>query len=201
LRLGAGRKLEEFAATARYYGLKWTSGRVGDFESGRTTPTLPTLILVTATLSNLIGRKVAVPDLFEGAGRVAISDRLSLDLSAVRAAFSEGAAVTALDMTHVRDTVKRSLAEWEELRKGWPQPLQAVPSGKIRGVCRAMSDSDKRMRKNIGVDFYMGAAAMTKLWGKPFTTRRDELTQPGAKAQEWGQVSQRLKAELERVVR
>ena len=203
LRRSAGVKLEEFAATARHYGLKWTSGRVGDFEAGRTAPTLPTLIVVAAVLSDLLGRRVEPGELFAGKGRVAINDRLSLDLGAVRSVFGKGAGVTALDVTAVRDKVKRSIAEWEELREGWPEPLLAVPPAKIARVRLAMSDSDLRMCRTIGVDGYQGAAAMTKLWNKPFTAKRDELATlagPNVNAQKLGQISRQLKAELQKVV-
>jgi hypothetical protein len=203
LRLIAGVKLEEFAATARHYGLKWTSGRVGDFEAGRTAPTLPTLIVVAAALSELLGREVEPGELFAGKGRVTVNDRLSLDLGAVRSVFGEGAGVTALDVTAVRDKVKRSIPEWEERQKGWSKPLRAVPPGKIRRVYREMSDSDLRMCRNIGVDRYLGAAAMARLWSKTFVARRDELAElagPNVNAQKLGQISRQLKAELVSII-
>jgi hypothetical protein len=203
LRLGADVKLEEFAATARFYGLKWTSGRVGDFEAGRTAPTLPTIIVVAAVLSNLLGRKVAPRELFEGQGRVTINDRLSLDLSAVRSVFGKGAGVTALDLTHVRDKIKRSIPEWAQQQENWPEPLRDVPPAKIGRVYLAMSDSDLRMCRNIGVDKALGAAAMTELWDKPFTAKRDELAElagQNVNAQKLGQISRQLKAELQKVV-
>jgi len=41
-------------------------------------------------------------------------------------------------------------------------------------------------RTNIGIDKYLGAAAMALLWNKKFTARRDQLTGPDAKPQEQG---------------
>lgn len=38
---------------------------------------------------------------------------------------------------------------------------------------------------------------MMKLWGKPFTVRRDELAGPGANAQAKGNCARALKAELQ----
>ena len=168
LRLGSNVTLEQFATTTKFYGLKWSSGRVSAFESGQTAPTLPTLIIVAAALSDLLGHNVAITDLLTGKGRVTINDRLSLTLTTVRSALCEGAAVKAADVTVDHNQM--------------------------------MSDSDLRMCRNIGVDRDLGAAAMMKLWGKPFTAKRDELTEPGANAQRRGQVSRRLKAELVKVV-
>jgi hypothetical protein len=51
-------------------------------------------------------------------------------------------------------------------------------------------------RTNIGIDKYLGAAAMALLWNKTFTARRDQLTGPDAKPQEQGLISRQLKAEL-----
>jgi hypothetical protein len=144
----------------------------------------------------LNGRKVTPRELFAGEGRVTINDRLSLDLDAVRSTFGEGAGITVLDMAGIRDQVKRAIPEWEKRRECWPKPLRAVPPAKIGRVYLAMSDSDMRMCRNIGVDRELGAAAMTKLWGKPFTAKRDELTEPGANAQRRDQISRQLKAEL-----
>ena len=43
IRKSAGLTLAEVAKAATTYGLAWTTGRVGAFESGRVSPTLPTL--------------------------------------------------------------------------------------------------------------------------------------------------------------
>src|SRR5882757_4643348 len=90
LRLDAGVTLEQMARAARIYGLLWTSGRVGDFEAGRTAPSLPTLIAAAAALGEAIGRPVSRAELVTGEGQVRINDKLSLDTSALRAALSGG---------------------------------------------------------------------------------------------------------------
>jgi hypothetical protein len=117
--------------------------------------------------------------------------------------FGEGASVTALDVAAVRDKVKPSIPEWTERRKGWPKPLRAIPIGKLSRVHLAMTDSDMRMCRNIGVDRDLGAAAMTKLWNMPFTAKRDELAAlagPNVNAQKLGQISRQLKAELQQAL-
>ena len=88
LRLGAGVKLDDFALAAKSYGLPWTSGRVGDFESGRASPSLPTLYAVAAALGQVIGRPVSLVELFAGEGSVQINEKLSVKLSVLRDALS-----------------------------------------------------------------------------------------------------------------
>lgn len=65
----------------------------------------------------------------------------------------------------------------------------------VRGTLR-----DMRMCKSIGVDLGTGAAAMDKLWGRPFSAERDSRAEPDANAQRKGQISRQLKAELQKVV-
>ena len=79
LRLDAKVTLEQMARVAQRYGLPWTSGRVGDFEAGRTAPSLPTLVAVTAALGEAIGRPVSLAELVTGEGQVHINNNLSLD--------------------------------------------------------------------------------------------------------------------------
>ena len=77
------RNLENFASAMQSH-LSWSTGRVGDFESGRAAPNLTTLFAVTAALSDVVGRPVAIADLFAGEGDVAINDQLTVDFSALR---------------------------------------------------------------------------------------------------------------------
>jgi hypothetical protein len=200
LRRSAGAKLEDFAAAARYYGLPWSSGRTGDFESGRVNPTLPTLLAVTATLSDILSRPVALQELFAGGGRVTVNRRLSLELASVRDALHDGYEVLARDVTGESERTLKAAEELAERMKTWPKSVRKVPGGDYRDVYVAMRDSDKRMCKTIGVDHSLGAAAMATLWGKTFTARRDELAGPDARAQERGQVSRRLKADLQDIL-
>ena len=173
LRLDAAVTLENFARAVTSCGLPWSTGRVGDFESGRASPSLTTLFAVTAALSDVIGRPVQLADLFGGEGDVAVNARVTVPLSALRAALTGEPVHFAGTGTLAADVVA------------------------VRGTLR---ESDMRMCKSIGVDLAIGAAAMDKLWGRPFSTERDHRAEPGANAQRKGQISRQLKAELQKVV-
>ncbi len=196
LRRSAGANLEDFAAAARHYGLRWSSGRVSDFESGRVLPTLPTLLAVTAALSAILKRPVALHELFRGGGRVNINGRLSFNLAGVRAALLDGYRVKAVDLPEEHNRLGQFAADLVERQKSWPESVRKVSGGDYKDVYFTLRDSDLRMCKNIGVDRELGIAAMATLWRKTFTARRDELAGPDASPQERGQVSRRLKAEL-----
>jgi hypothetical protein len=64
----------------------------------------------------------------------------------------------------------------------------------------AFREADARMCRTIGVTRERGAAAMYRLWGRPFSDERDARTEPGANAQRKGQISRQLKAELEEAI-
>ena len=173
LRRAARVSLENFASAMESHGLSWSTGRVGDFESGRAAPNLTTLLAVTAALSEVVGRPVQLADLFAGDGEVAINERLAVPLSALRAALTGEPVHFAGIGTLTAGVVA------------------------VRGTLR---ESDMRMCKSIGVDLGTGAAAMDKLWGRPFSAERDSRAEPGANAQRKGQISRQLKAELQKVV-
>jgi hypothetical protein len=175
LRLEAAATLENFARAVTSYGLPWSTGRVGDFESGRAAPSLATLFAVTAALSDVIGRPVRQAELFAGEGEVAINDRLTVPLSVLRAALT-GGPVHFVEPVHFAGT--------------------GTLTAGVVAVQGTLRESDMRMCKSIGVDLGIGVAAMVKLWGRPFSAERDHRAEPGANAQRKGQISRALKTEL-----
>jgi hypothetical protein len=203
LRLDADVTLEQMARVAQRYGLPWTSGRVGDFEAGRTAPSLPTLVAATAALGDVIGRQVSLADLVTGTGQVHINDKLSLDASALRDALSGGrisadAVPLLLPPQKVREMAQLAISQ---INFKWPNQLRAVKPEIRDEVLRDFSESDARMCKNIGVDQVLGAAAMAALWRRTFTAERDHRAGPDANAQRRGQISRQLKAALQEVVK
>ena len=82
LRLGAGITLEQFSASARFHGLRWTSGRVGDLESGKITLSVETALTVAAVLASLLGREVGLDELVAGDDRVTDSGRIVVSAAA-----------------------------------------------------------------------------------------------------------------------
>lgn len=176
LRLGAGLTLDLLAQAAQLYGLPWTTGRVGDFESGRAAPSLPTLYAVALALQQATGQPVTLADLFAGEGPVQINDKLFIELSELRAALSGG-----------------------------PVTGRVIPSGMLSAtvgwaMVGVFSEADTRMCKSLGITRERGIEAMAKLWGRPFSVERDSRAEPGANAQRRGQISRQLKAELQKVI-
>lgn len=184
LRLDAGKSLEDVAKAARAFGLPWSTGRVGDFESGKAAPNFTTMYVVAKAIGAVIGRPVELAELLAGDGPVMVNDNLAEQLADLRAAVSgqpvasglTGATKFAISVT----------------------PAIAMDANQY--VRRDFAESDLKMCRRLGVTPDVGAAAMAKLWGHTFRTERDRQAGPDAKAQRRGQISRRLQAELQKAI-
>lgn len=175
LRLAAGLTLDEFALVTRQYGLPWTSGRVGDLESGRVLPNLETVYTVAAALGHVTGHPVTLADLLTTDQPVAINDQLTADPDQLHAA-ATGGPVTGECETNFRKF-----------------------GAKVEAFI-ALREADWRLCKQLGINREYGAAVMSQLWGHTFSDERDRRAGPEANAQRRGQVSRQLKAQLEEAI-
>lgn len=185
LRQGASINLQDLARAMRPYGLEWSTGRVGDFESGRAAPNLATLLVVAAALGDVIGRSVTLVDLFNGKGDVAINDKLAIPLARLRTVLPGGVILPY--------SVPLADATFEAVGSVNPELYR-----RVRGDFR---EADERICKSLGIDPHVGAAAMSTLWKQTFVAERDSRAGPKANAQRRGQVSRKLKAELQEALR
>jgi transcriptional regulator with XRE-family HTH domain len=202
LRTAGGVTLSQVADAARFCGLPWSSGKVGDFESGRVSPSLPTYLAVASALSNVLDRPVALPDLLTGVtGRVAVSSRITMDADHLRAVLSGAAVDLAVDdlvgesdqiVSRVRDALTR--------RESFPAAVRKVKMGVHLAVAHDFGDGDLRIARSLNIDPELAAAAMAAAWGRTFVQQRDLIAGPDATPQKKGRVSRQLKSELLAVV-
>jgi transcriptional regulator with XRE-family HTH domain len=179
LRQDAGATLEDLASAARSYGLRWSTGSVGSFESGRTVGVnLENLLAVASALGDVIGRKITLAELFTGEGDVELTEGLPLPLAELRAALSGVAVGVPVVRVAGADVAALGVA-----RRSFP-------------VYDAFRETDVRICKSLGVSPEVGASAMARLWKKTFVAERDRLAGPDANAQRRGRISRQLKAEL-----
>lgn len=190
IRLAAGVTLAEVAKTARFYGLPWTSGKVGDFESGRVSPTLPTLFAVAATLSDVCERPVSLAALFPGSNVIEVNDSVDVEESRLREALT-GAAI----QWEARDDLAMALDYVDDFHR-LPAALRPVNVDIYRAVARDFSETDQRMAAAVGADRIAATAAMAKLWGRTYKAERDSRAGADANAQRKGRVARALKDEL-----
>ena len=80
IRLEAGVTLDRLAVAMKLCGLRWSTGRIGSFESGHVPARIETLYTVALALGQATGRSVSLADLFAGDDEVVINDELTVDL-------------------------------------------------------------------------------------------------------------------------
>jgi transcriptional regulator with XRE-family HTH domain len=190
MRVDAGVTLEQFAQTAKLYGLPWTTGRVGDFEAGRVAASVPTLYAVALVLQHVTEQPVTLAELFAGDGVVALNDELTVDVSAL------SDAMTGQPVQQTLPNLRRTLAS--QLAVGDTIVTADGRRVLVDLLIEECRESDTRLLRGIGVTPRRGAAAMAKLWGQTFSAERDDRAGPDANPQRKGQISRQLKAQLKK---
>ncbi|MBF6071871.1 hypothetical protein IU436_29595 [Nocardia farcinica] len=199
LRIDAGATLEQMASALDDYGVRWSTGRVGDLESGRVAATIPTTIAVALALSQLQSRTVGIAELFEGDATVRINDRMTLHRGALHDIFA-GRELTGIPFTEnekldVQAIMRVVRAETDRMRRfaekygdvGMPLMLHAE---------RSIGLAEKRAAEDLGVKPATVAHAAVYMWRRTFSEERDRRAGANASPQKLGQVSRQLKAEI-----
>jgi transcriptional regulator with XRE-family HTH domain len=191
IRREAGVTLDRLAVAMKLCGLRWSTGRIGSFESGHVPARIETLYMVALALGQATGRSVRLADLFADDDEVVtndevvINDELSVDLSALREAVS-GRPVTIGETEMTRKVT----------RPGQLSPREMTEIDEI-AVRVEFREADFRVCKKLGVTPVQGAAAMCDLWARTFSRERDRLAGPDAKPQHRGNISRQLQADLQ----
>ena len=169
----------------RPYGLRWSTGSVGDFESGRATAiNLATLLAVAAALANVTGRPVTLAaDLFVGKGRVRVSDNWDVDLAKLRAALSGRPSRSRPRRHHGGSDIG---------------PAAGTVHYRVRGDFRE-TDEKNSGRASASIPT-LAPLRWPSCRSGTFVAERDHRAGPGANAQRRGRISRRLKAELQEVI-
>lgn len=200
---------DKFAEFARMMGLRWTASAVGDFESGRSNPSLATVIAVAAALQVAFGRTESFSsfasddDDFVGVlvggdarGAPTLADLVSTDADWVDVngvlcppgadlpkLFLGGivnyGGQTAEEMAALQDMVERGQEIRAELLKH-------------AGV------TEKRMARQLGISVSDLMVRSVRLWGNTFSEERDRRAGVNANQQKKGRIAREMRTELER---
>jgi len=186
MRTDAGYTGDALSKALREFG-PWPTSRVSELELGRASPTVATLFAVAHGLSNLLGRTVLVADLLRHDGYTEIG-RIQLAASAVADAFEGKPADLPADDTVDADRDSALLTNYS----GPPLPTET-----IRAVLHQSGEPESRLARGLGFSAVDLAGYSAQMWGHTFSAQRDKLAGSDANAQRRGQVSRKLKAELQ----
>lgn len=201
LRSSLGITQDELARYARNVGLRWRASSVGDFEVGRSAPSLATVIAVAAALQlALTHRQSGRRKRGQGPTGITVRDLVGCD---------EHVAVNEMLIVP-----GNALAAWLGGKFADIPPSDAIDAaleaqmdraeGYLAGTGAVMERSglaEERMAKSLGVDLRTLSVASFHLWERTFTEERDRRAGPDANKQKRGQVTRTMRAELAAVVK
>ncbi|MET8795363.1 helix-turn-helix transcriptional regulator [Nocardia sp. NPDC004568] len=190
-------RTDDVAAAARMVGLKWSPGRISELERGKVSPTLPTLILLAQSFTELLGRPVSIAeDLLAGDDHIRIGGDLVITADAVRE-FASGHPVDLRsgDMPDVMASMVEAMGSVTDMarRSG------AASIGAIRKASHA-TQAESRVARDLGITVEELFDASLRLWGKSFSEQRDALAGDGANAQKRGRIARVLKDEIRQAI-
>jgi transcriptional regulator with XRE-family HTH domain len=195
---------DDLARHARTVGLRWRASSVGDFEAGRSSPTLATVVAVAAALQSALDDPVRLgpdptdirlSDLVACAGWVSVTEALIVP-GPTLAQWLGGAVATLppLDAYRPPPTQPGDGSAYAELEKEL-RKAHATLDG-AEGVLARSGLAEQRTAKTLGVDPGALALASFELWGGTFTEERDRRAGPDANKQKRGQIARTMRAEL-----
>lgn len=195
LRGGIGLTQDDLARYGRHFGLRWRASSVGDFEAGRSSPTLATIIAVAAALQMALDGSaesstkhpagVSIGDLVLFDGFVWVTDTLLLPGSTLAAWLGDTAAV-------VPESQGDPDIWWESALQAAQQTLEGADA-----VLARSGLAEQRMAKSLGVDPEVLAQWSFHLWGGTFTEERNRRAGAEASKQKRGQITRAMRVELE----
>lgn len=203
LRESVNATTEDVASAVRAAGLRWDTSRVSALESGRVSPTAPTLFALSQAFSEVTGTAVTVAQLLHSDGFAEIGD-VGIRAQRLVEAFSgkvvhlriQDYADSQDRVTHAVDVARETTRDLSML----PNSLRDVKGADLARVERQAGDAERKAAAAMGIPTLHLNAASAWLWHQSFSRERDERAGPNANAQRRGIVSRALKAEIQELL-
>lgn len=199
---------DKFAEFARMMGLRWTASAVGDFEAGRSNPSLATVIAVAVALQVAFGRTEAflslAPDDDEFVGVVPLADSAAAptlaDLVRTDADWVDVTGVLVPPGGDLPDLFLGGIVNY-----GGPTPDELVELQEMvdRGrewraeLVKRAGVTEKRLARQLGISVSDVVVRSVRLWGRTFSDERDRRAGTGANQQKKGRIAREMRTELE----
>lgn len=186
LRISIGITQDGLAQYARSLGLRWTASKVGDFEAGRSAPTLATVLIVGDALAWAASQAsfeidIGYSDQPAPPTEVTLADLLDAGDGLI--ALSDGHTVRAVDLVAVARG--RGFESWD---------------GAVEPPMRQPGMTEKRIARSLNVSDLAFAEASFLLWHKTFSEERDQRAGTEANQQRKGRISREMRSELEKAL-
>lgn len=206
IRTTAGATLDAVGKAAREQGLvSWSGTRVSDFENGRVSPTVPTLVAMCLALGEIRRWPLTLAELLAHDGTVVINGGLAIRGAALgRFLDGEPVRLTKRDVPALPDVNTAAVAEgFRELAakiNRLPSRLDDVETGLALAVQRRSGEAEQRIAKALGVDLLAVALASAYLYGSTASEERDRRAGAEATPQKRGRITREIRTELKGVL-
>lgn len=188
IRTEIGITQDELALYARAHGLKWNAAKAGDFEAGRSEPTLATVIKVGMALGQALAFTQSVAPAFKDRGviprdrEVRLADLLDGGNEVI--SLTDNLAITTADLANVA--------------RGEPFPLRLRRHDADK--LQRSGLAEQRLAKALSIGESRLAELSSQLWRNTFSEERDRRAGIGADQQKKARVSRELRSEIEKAL-
>lgn len=193
---------DELARYARDAGLRWNAAKVGDFEAGRSAPTLATVLAVTLALQWALEdrgktrRGVTLADLLSNDGAVVLTDELHFPADEL-AAVCKGRGWAFSRAEYERRVEEDRERFLDEARTHLFRQSGFTLEGRL---LQRSGLTEHRLAQRLGISRDRLADLSAQLWQSTFSEERDRRAGPKANPQKRGRASRELRAEIEKAL-
>lgn len=193
--------LDEVAKVARSHGLRWTSSRTGDFESGRVSSTIGTVVAACMAYSEATGDPLTVSAVLATQDQLDLTPELSLTSDRLKEILAGGDPTPLAGDTKGTDEIRKSVAS---SANAFRQAATRFPDVDIRTLKDVEDNSGlatSRLAADLETSVQMINAASASLWNRSVEDERDSRAGEHATPQRRGHVMRTLKSELRQAIR
>jgi transcriptional regulator with XRE-family HTH domain len=192
---------EELARRAQACGLfNWGTARISELERGKVSPTVHTVYLLSLALGDLLGYPIPPDRLFDGSDGDTVSTPAGeIELAMLRTVLSK----TPVERPKRVETAAEHYSDSARATLDLPDHLADQSVKLIRDTLAAMNDTDMKIARDLGVNYYRAAAGMAYCWQKPLSAQRNQEADeigPDVSAQKKGRITLELKEQLREVL-
>jgi transcriptional regulator with XRE-family HTH domain len=201
-RKDSGLTLDDISqALKTHLGVKWSTGKLGDIESGRFSPRMETILLLALALSIAGGGVVSPRQLMDSGGPVELTRDICLTPKGyARLLDGEADSLTVGMIVGGREEMANIVKGFTDQLARAGRYKDQMTYGEVRRADDEFALADERAAKRLGLERFEFIAACFHLWGRLLSAETQHRSPEGATPQKRGRITRELLAELREYV-
>jgi transcriptional regulator with XRE-family HTH domain len=175
IREAAGLRQDDIATLARTRGLAWPRTTVAAVERGAKSIGVEELVVLASVLATACRVPVTLADMFDGAGEVVLSPKLTVKRSAIRRVLSgERVAFKFRDLPgDPAEKITNVLGRVAEFAKQIESVSPTLLMEDYERAERTAGEAEERAARTLNLEYVQVVAVAAELWGRSLTEERD----------------------------